>query len=111
MICLELRHRSTLLPSPLNSTPLQKMPLALEIEDRRGKVLTTVSLSEGATTDDLKRVFAKEFPRYGDVNRQLFTTGVDKDKITLKPDQTLAKQGIITGDKIVFKDLGPQISW
>lgn len=32
----------------------------LRIEDRRGKLLTTLTLAADATTDDLKKAFAKE---------------------------------------------------
>jgi len=85
--------------------------LQLHVEDRRGKHLTSISISETATTDDLKRIFAKEFPRW-DVNRQYFTKGVDAaTRVVLKPEAKLSSLGLKDQDTLIFKDLGRQISW
>jgi len=102
-----------LIPLPLSSLSLARFmnpAMKLNIEDRKGKSLMSATLEEGATTDTLKQTFAKQFPRWN-VHRQYFTKGVGSSRVVLKPGESLVQQGIQDGDTLVFKDLGPQISW
>lgn len=64
-----------------------------------------------ATVDELKSALALQFPHYS-VHRQYLTKGVDpKTRTVLAPGKSLTELGIQSGDTLVFKDLGPQISW
>lgn len=84
--------------------------MQLHIQDRKGRQLTSVSLSSDATTDDLKALFATEYPKW-DVDRQYFTKGLDASRVILKSGAVLSSQGLVDQDTLVFKDLGKQIQW
>jgi translation initiation factor 1 (eIF-1/SUI1) len=42
------------------SAVMSKQQVQLHIQDRRGKHIVSVSLNKDATTEDLKKIFAKE---------------------------------------------------
>lgn len=85
--------------------------LQLRIIDRKGRDLTTVSISPNNTTDDLKKMFHATFKKWYPT-RQYFTIGDDpKTRKVLTPGTTLESYGLKNNDTLIFKDLGPQISW
>ncbi|CAJ0842037.1 10005_t:CDS:2 [Entrophospora sp. SA101] len=66
----------------------------------------SIDISEDATADQLKELIHKKFKTYyPDRQRLTFSQQLLQDKKTLKG------YGIKDGDTILFKDLGPQISW
>nr|CAG8493319.1 4088_t:CDS:2 [Entrophospora candida] len=66
----------------------------------------SIDISENATADQLKELIHKKFKTYyPDRQRLTFSQQLLQDKKTLKG------YGIKDGDTILFKDLGPQISW
>jgi very-long-chain enoyl-CoA reductase len=80
------------------------------VEDRNGRSLGEYSLSFNATVGDMKKELCAKKPKYYP-ERQWYTvdtaqgTALKKDEMALKE---FAKEGKL---KLIFKDLGAQISW
>src|SRR5690349_19727099 len=72
---------------------------------------TPITLADNATLMDLKKEYAKICKR--SVDRLSFKKDVEGEKpVRLENDtKTLKAYGIINGDEIAFKDLGPQIGY
>lgn len=75
----------------------KKFPVTLELQGS----------ADTLTTNDINAAIAKKFPVYY-ADRQRLTT---EDKKVLALDKTLKEQNIDENATILFKDLGPQISW
>ncbi|KII89682.1 hypothetical protein PLICRDRAFT_39817 [Plicaturopsis crispa FD-325 SS-3] len=75
------------------------LPFTVEIP---GKGLDDVTVA------DLKDALAAKFPKFYATRQKLTVKG---DKKALADDATLRKAGIVDGEEISVKDLGPQISW
>ncbi|KAH9444051.1 hypothetical protein MJO28_013609 [Puccinia striiformis f. sp. tritici] len=89
------------------------MPVSINLSSRSKPVKSAEIKLEKFTSFD--QVCIKDIKEYIqstyrlDPLRQRFTTG-DK-KVLDDPQTSLADYGLKEGDEIVFKDLGPQISW
>lgn len=85
--------------------------MELRVIDRKNRDLGRFSLPDNATVADLKRAFAAKKAKYYP-SRQYYTIGTDASKVVLNPlDAPLSNFALKSGDTVVFKDLGPQISW
>ncbi|XP_074640883.1 putative very-long-chain enoyl-CoA reductase art-1 [Tubulanus polymorphus] len=86
--------------------------MELEVVDSRsGKTITTLkntSLCSSSTIRDVKREFQK-IKRKLYPDRQSFR--IEPRGKSLKDEETLENLKLTPGDKIFFKDLGPQIGW
>ncbi|XP_002732370.1 putative very-long-chain enoyl-CoA reductase art-1 [Saccoglossus kowalevskii] len=79
------------------------------VHARSGKTLTTLSaLSPSSTVADVKRIYHQRNAKYYP-DRQSFRS--EPKGRSLKDDATLQSLNIKNGDKLYFKDLGPQIGW
>lgn len=82
--------------------------VTVSVEDRKGRALGEFSVSAGSTTvEAFKKDFAKANPKWYP-SRQYFTMG---DERLTDMDRTLESYGVREGSTLVFKDLGPQVSW
>eukprot|EP01038_Epipyxis_sp_PR26KG_P006533 gene6533-8975_t len=86
------------------------MSLKITVQSGKGDKVKNneISLVRGkeATVHDLKREFAKNS------KRSIYRLSFKKNEIKLDNDsQTLVSYGVIDGDILVFKDLGPQIGY
>ncbi|EIW83603.1 hypothetical protein CONPUDRAFT_99121 [Coniophora puteana RWD-64-598 SS2] len=61
-----------------------------------------------ATVGDVKAALVAKFPRFTPSRQRISAKGDNK---LLPPETTLLKAGIVDGDEVTVKDLGPQISW
>lgn len=75
---------------------------------RSGRQLGEFELEANATVDDLQHAIHKEHPKYHPHRQRLYASASTPGARgpVLKAGETLND-----GDSIVFKDLGPQISW
>ncbi|EGG24712.1 synaptic glycoprotein SC2-like protein [Cavenderia fasciculata] len=78
------------------------------------RTICELELSTSTTIKELKKSFAQKNPKYY-VDRQRFVTsqlGPDNKPIVLSDDnKTLSHYKITSDNTLVFKDLGPQVSW
>ncbi|KAI9136359.1 3-oxo-5-alpha-steroid 4-dehydrogenase-domain-containing protein [Paraphysoderma sedebokerense] len=84
--------------------------MLVTIESRSGRTIAKdldISGDKLATVADLKKALYKKCPKYSP-SRQRLT--YDNKPLTAD-SQALTHYGIKDGDIIIFKDLGPQISW
>ena len=79
--------------------------MKLNIQTRSGKVLLKDLEVKGSTVDDLSKAIHKAKSIHPDRQRLKFGETV------LEKGQLLSKYSVKDGDKIVFKDLGPQVAW
>jgi len=79
----------------------------LKVKNRSGRLLTELELPDDATVDDLQKQFHKIFHRFYP-ERQRFTKENLKDPLV--PGKTLVSFDLKSGDTIVFKDLGMQLT-
>jgi len=88
----------------------QKMKLS--ITSPSGRVLAELDVDGKRTVSQLKNEFRSKQPKYS-VDRQRFTLKTpDGTTVALEDDEkSLSQYGIKDGDKLNFKDLGPQIGW
>jgi len=86
------------------------MSLVIRVLNRKGSELCSLELDNDSTTDDLKKAFYKKFQRWYP-DRQYFTIGTDASRVVLQAGKKLSEYKLKTNDTVVFKDLGPQISW
>eukprot|EP01132_Coremiostelium_polycephalum_P011132 gene11132-13632_t len=85
------------------------------IKDSRNKELCEIDVTNSTTVLEFKQKFAQKYPKYY-VDRQRFVNpsliGADKRPTVLSEDnKTLASYQVLESQSVVFKDLGPQISW
>lgn len=97
-----------------NAASSQKA-LDLLVQTRSGKKVCNLTLPADATVDDLSSLFYTEmFPKYHP-SRQWFTysSAQNTKPVHLESGKSLSFYGISPAERatIVFKDLGPQISW
>lgn len=84
--------------------------VAITIVDRKERELLKFNITSDSTTETLKEAFQQKNKKYYP-SRQYFTIGLDKNRIVLKKGDKLSELSLKDGDKIYFKDLGPQIGW
>eukprot|EP00297_Palpitomonas_bilix_P012867 CAMPEP_0113903604 /NCGR_PEP_ID=MMETSP0780_2-20120614/22651_1 /TAXON_ID=652834 /ORGANISM="Palpitomonas bilix" /LENGTH=293 /DNA_ID=CAMNT_0000896845 /DNA_START=38 /DNA_END=919 /DNA_ORIENTATION=- /assembly_acc=CAM_ASM_000599 len=82
--------------------------MKVTVVNRKGKEYGSFDLPATSKLDDLKEAFRK--CKKLDKNRMRFTIGDGKAKKAFTRNLTLADFAK-DGDKIMFKDLGPQVSW
>eukprot|EP00188_Purpureofilum_apyrenoidigerum_P005834 Plantae.Rhodophyta-Purpureofilum_apyrenoidigerum.ctg8066.p1 GENE.Plantae.Rhodophyta-Purpureofilum_apyrenoidigerum.ctg8066~~Plantae.Rhodophyta-Purpureofilum_apyrenoidigerum.ctg8066.p1 ORF type:complete len:302 (+),score=40.14 Plantae.Rhodophyta-Purpureofilum_apyrenoidigerum.ctg8066:370-1275(+) len=85
--------------------------MELTIFSRSGRVLDKVGVPNGASLSDLKKAFYARNRKFNP-NRQRFTLpqkSPEQRPVVLTEKTSLTEQGVT--DAVVFKDLGPQISW
>ncbi|KAJ3476755.1 hypothetical protein NLI96_g10946 [Meripilus lineatus] len=64
--------------------------------------------AENVTISDLKQALAAKFPKFYPSRQKLTLKG---EKKALTDEATLKDAGIVDGDELSAKDLGPQASW
>jgi len=84
--------------------------LSLSIENRNGKSLGTINCFADNTVRELKELFYKTNRKYYP-DRIWFTIGDESNKTVLRDSKKLKEYGLKNGQVVIFKDLGPQISW
>eukprot|EP00168_Porphyra_purpurea_P000559 TRINITY_DN1063_c0_g1_i1.p2 TRINITY_DN1063_c0_g1~~TRINITY_DN1063_c0_g1_i1.p2 ORF type:complete len:319 (-),score=122.89 TRINITY_DN1063_c0_g1_i1:71-988(-) len=86
--------------------------MKIHVQSRSGKPLGTLTLPNDADVPALKSAYAKQTPSmYVDRQRFYLPAVVGAKPVALGDKATLAAAGIADGGTVVFKDLGPQISW
>jgi len=87
--------------------------LQLNIQSGSGSkaTLTSLSLSKNALVSDLKKDYAKVCNK--DIHRLSFKKEAGGEKVVRLDDdrKSIESYGIVSGDNITFKDLGPQIGY
>lgn len=68
----------------------------------------TLSLSKSATVGELKKDYAAQTKK--SIHRLSFKTGDGKTRLD-DDKKSLSEYGVNSGDNVIFKDLGPQISY
>ncbi|KAH8100796.1 3-oxo-5-alpha-steroid 4-dehydrogenase-domain-containing protein [Cristinia sonorae] len=63
---------------------------------------------ETATVADVKAEILKKFPKFSTSRQKL---ALKTDKRALADEKTLKEVGVVDGDEVTLKDLGPQIGW
>jgi len=81
----------------------------LNVEDRKGRPMGTFTIQGDQTLGALKQQFHRKHRKYYP-SRQWFTVGAEKRALK-DANAKISSLGLQAQDKIVFKDLGPQIGW
>jgi len=82
----------------------------LTVQSRSGRDLGEYTLNNDATVAQLKEKFAAKHPKYYQ-DRQRFTIGGVSPPVALQDGKKISDYSLKDGSVLVFKDLGPQISW
>lgn len=86
--------------------------MKVNVLSRSGKPLGTVTLPDDADVPDLKAAYAKVAPAMYVDRQRFYLPAVGPSKpVALGDRSSLAAAGVADGGTVVFKDLGPQISW
>ena len=85
--------------------------MEIQVKDRKDRQLVKLSLSQDATLLELKKAFQKNYKSSLYPSRQWFNIGDAKGEALKDDDKKLKDQGVKSGVTLVFKDLGPQVSW
>lgn len=88
--------------------------MKVHVQSRSGRSLGTYDLDDGATIEALQTAFHSAHPKYH-VNRQRFyhtlSSSGAPSTTKRKPPAYLASDALSPDTTVMFKDLGPQISW
>eukprot|EP01112_Ceratiomyxa_fruticulosa_P010269 TRINITY_DN2707_c0_g1_i1.p1 TRINITY_DN2707_c0_g1~~TRINITY_DN2707_c0_g1_i1.p1 ORF type:complete len:298 (-),score=57.77 TRINITY_DN2707_c0_g1_i1:275-1168(-) len=76
------------------------------VQSRSGRNLGTFDVLLSSTVKEFKKDFASKFPKYYP-DRQRFTAS----DVALVDEKKLSEYSLKEGSVLIFKDLGPQISW
>lgn len=85
----------------------------ISVVSRSGKSLGKFNVTAQTTVADFKTLFAKQNSKYYP-SRQWFTydkDGSESVKVNDSDKKLIQDYGLKTGATLVFKDLGPQVSW